>query len=387
MMGPTVIRVGETVAPHQAFADYLDGRSAVIHRVALSIAEASSGPILVVTLADDQVVRWPLRDLRTIPDQAGKNQLVITSKDAPLGRLIVEDAETQRLLKARSPNLRQRPPVRGRGRIFAWSIAALASVGLIVFVLVPAMADQLAEYLPPDGEKALGDTTFEQIRNALSENEFNPVKICEDRAGMAALEQMQSRLEDETDLPYPLSVLVLDHEMVNAFALPGGRIVLFRGLIKAAETPDEVAAVLAHEIGHVVNRDPARGALRSAGSIGVLGLIFGDFAGGAAVLFMVERLIDATYSQSAEAAADSFAHDLLISGGIPPAALADFFERLRARYGDQDGIVAHFMAHPGLGDRIAKARAANSRMVGAIRPSLGELDWQDLRGICANDEG
>lgn len=67
--------------------------------------------------------------------------------------------------------------------------------------------------------------------------------------------------------------------------MPGGLIILFRGLIDAAESSDEVAAVYAHELGHVVARDPTRIALRSAGSIGVLGLLLGDFAGGAVVLF------------------------------------------------------------------------------------------------------
>jgi len=127
--------------------------------------------------------------------------------------------------------------------------------------------------------------------------------------------------------------------------------------------------------------------LRSAGSIGVLGLIFGDFAGGAAVLFMVERLIDATYSQEAESLADSFAHDILVDGGMSPAALVSFFERLRTEYGDTDGLVAHFMAHPRLGNRIEAARIAADRMTGRIRPSLGEADWQDLRGICRSASG
>ena len=84
---------------------------------------------------------------------------------------------------------------------------------------------------------------------------------------------------------------------------PGGRLVFFRGLLEEAENPDEVAAVLAHEIGHVVYRDPTRDALRSAGSLGVLGLLFGDFAGGTVALFIANQLINASYSQAAEARA------------------------------------------------------------------------------------
>jgi predicted Zn-dependent protease len=169
--------------------------------------------------------------------------------------------------------------------------------------------------------------------------------------------------------------------MMNAFALPGGFVVLFRGLIDAAESPDEVAAVLAHEIGHVVSRDPTRHALRSAGSIGVLGLLFGDFAGGAVVLFLTERLIDAQYSQGAESGADRFAYGVLLNAGASPAALGDMFQRLRDKYGDSDAIIAHFLSHPGLEERIKAARAAAPKDRD-YQPILGDEEWAALKGIC-----
>ena len=62
--------------------------------------------------------------------------------------------------------------------------------------------------------------------------------------GVAALAKMEQRIFAETDIPVPLTVHVLDHEMVNAFALPGGHIVFFRGLIDEAESPEEIAAVI-----------------------------------------------------------------------------------------------------------------------------------------------
>nr|WP_283054483.1 M48 family metallopeptidase [Thetidibacter halocola] len=192
---------------------------------------------------------------------------------------------------------------------------------------------------------------------------------------------MEARLAAAMPEGQPLSVHVLDHKMVNAFALPGGYVVFFRGLIDEAGSPEEVAAVFAHEIGHVVSRDPTRHALRSAGSIGVLGLVFGDFAGGALVLFLAERLIDAQYSQSAEAAADAFAADLLLAAGLPPDALAEMFERFRRLGGDDEGIMAHFMAHPRLGDRIAAARTATPPDFAAT-PLLNDDEWRALKAIC-----
>ncbi len=381
-MSNTVIHVSGQAPVFHSFADFLDGSSALVRRSAIEIEETPSGPVLVISPPEQTARNWPLQDIRLVPDQAGRDTMLLSLKGDAISRLSVSDEAAQAIITARCANLKKRPAVENRGRLLIWSIGAIASVALIVFVLVPVIADQLAEFLPPRGEQALGDATFEQIRTAISDNDFLPIEICENPAGVTALGRMQARLENQVDLPYPLKVHVLDNDLVNAFALPGGRVVFFRGLLDEAESPDEVAAVFAHEIGHVVNRDPARGALRSAGSIGVLGLLFGDFAGGTVVLFLVNRLIDATYSQEAEAGADSFAHEALAIASIPPSALADMFERFLEEGEEPDGILAHFMAHPKLGDRIAAARIADGQLTAAIRPSLGDDDWLALQNIC-----
>ncbi len=366
----------------EAFADFFDGDCAAVRRVALGIDEDGPAPALVILAPEEPPRRWPLADIRALPDQAAATELMLARAGDAVSRLILRDAGLCATLARRCRNLRRRPPAGGKRRIAAWAAAAVASVALIVFILVPVMANQLAEYLPPEGEKALGDTTFQQIRRALDETGLEPLRICEDAEGVAALGRIAARLTARTELPYPVEVHVLDHDMINAFALPGGRVVFFRGLIEQADSADEVAAVLAHELGHVARRDPARIALRSAGSVGVLGLLLGDFAGGFVVLFLTERLIEATYSKEAEAAADIFAHEALAAAGIPPSALATMFRRLQAEAGDAQGFLAHFASHPTLGDRIARAEAAGAAMTGALRPALGEDAWRALRRIC-----
>jgi predicted Zn-dependent protease len=359
------------------FADFVDGRSAVIHRAEVTL-DASA---LTVALPETAPRRWPLADLRGVPDQGGAG-LVVTAATEPLARLYLTDEDLAATLRARAPNLRRHPPTRGLGQIAAWAAAAVGSVALILLVLLPALSNQLARVLPPAGEKALGDATLEQVRGALADSEFEGIRLCEAPEGVAALNRMRDRIVGDRALPYDLTITVLDDELVNAFALPGGHIVFFRGLIDAANDPDEVAAVFAHELGHVVARDPVRIALRSAGSIGVLGLLFGDFAGGAAVLFLTERLIQASYTREAEGAADAFAHGTLIDARIRPDALATFFETLVDEHGESAGIVRHFMSHPDLGDRIAAARAATAGASVAYMPSLSPEDWQALRAIC-----
>jgi len=279
-------------------------------------------PVTVVSSTDDQAlilsrpgaadVLWPKADIRALDDVPAGTDLVLRLRDDPVARLYVPDRNKIPYL----PNLARRAPPKGRGRLALWALGAVAAVAVQIGVLIPIMADQLARIIPPRAERALGDATFEQIRAALGNDALGPLALCENPAGRAALNDMAATFAPSLPDNTEVSVFVLNHKMINAFALPGGYVVFFRGLIDAAETPEEVAAVFAHEMGHVVSRDPTRHALRSAGSIGVLGLLFGDFAGGAVVLLLAERLIDASYTQAAEAGADTYAYGVLEEAGV-----------------------------------------------------------------------
>lgn len=354
-------------------AAFFDGDSPEPQKVSLHIVD----DVLQIVLAGREIQRWPVKDVRQLPDLAGKQVVVLRCVTDPLARLHLTD----RNLLHRLPHLTRRAPPKGRGRLAAWAVAAVAAVGVQIFVLVPLLADNLAGFIPPEGERALGEATFGRIREALDETGLNPLEVCDGADGAAALDRLAARLSGENDLRQEVSLSVLDHKMVNAFALPGGYVVLFRGLIEAAEGPDQLAAVLAHEIGHVASSDPTRHALRSAGSIGILGLLFGDFAGGAAVLFLTERLISAQYSQAAETGADEFAHKALAQAGINPGALGDMFATMQADHGDADGVSAHFLSHPALGARIKAARAQVDDSA-TYTPSMTEEEWAAVQGMC-----
>ena len=359
------------------FADFFDGRQAAVRRVGYRIEPGA----LLIEPPEGEALSWPMDELRALRDQADGSRLVLTSVADPLARVTLTDAGDIARVRAAASRLHRAPPVRGRGRIAGWATGAVASVALIVFVLVPAMADSLAGILPPEGERALGEATLGQIQSALARDVSDVVPVCDDPAGIDAMAAMRARLTGDTALPYEVDVTILDHPMVNAFALPGGQVVFFRGMIETATGPDQIAAVLAHEIGHVAARDPTRIALRSAGSLGVLGLLLGDFAGGAAVLFLVEQLIQADYTREAEAAADAFGIAMLLDAGVDPAALGDLFEIILETQGEATGIAAHFTSHPAMGDRIAGARAAGEG-AGTFTPILDASEWSDLQGVC-----
>lgn len=360
-----------------AYADFTDGERARVQRVAVGVTDDA----LLIVMPDGGERRWSFEVLRKLPDQADLYGLVLYPADDPLLRLTLSDRVLCRDIRARAPFLTRRPPVENWGAIWRWAAGAVTSVAVIIFVLVPILANQLALFIPPKGEQALGEATFEQIQDFLG-SDYAPVQVCEQPEGRAALETMIERIGAETDLPYDITVTVLNHQMVNAFALPGGQVTIFRGLLEDAGSADEVAAVLAHEIGHVVNRDPTRDALRTAGSVGVLGLLFGDFAGGTVVLMLTNQLINAQYSQAAETRADQYATEIMTRGGYDAGAIATFFERLEAEHGDVEGLGAHFLSHPQMRDRIEASQAARARAGFEPKPVLNDAEWAALRGIC-----
>jgi Zn-dependent protease with chaperone function len=369
----------EDYAKLEAEARYFDGNSATPLDVILSFGERS---LMIVGMDDVPVAHWPLASLKSISNpKDGTAQLVpdLASDE----RVVLEDDEMIRAIGKVCPDLYHRPVnKRGLKRAAVWGAAALASVLVILLVLIPSLADQLAEYVPPEKEVALGNAVAEQLGTVLAGSDGRAPVECTAPEGLAALEQMTGRVTPRAGLPYPLRVSVLDHPMINAVALPGGRILIFRGLIDAAESPEEVAGVLAHEIGHVVNRDPVRGVLRAAGTAGIIGVLLGDVFGATVIAAASDAVLNASHQRDAEQKADEAAYDMLSEAGLPSRQFAGFFDRLRARQGDMTGPLRYLASHPDLGGRAERAAAADTIGEGPFTPVLSDRDWIALQNIC-----
>jgi Zn-dependent protease with chaperone function len=363
----------------EAEARYFDGESAQPLDVVLSFGKRS---LIIIGYNDVPIAHWPLASLRAVGLRKDNAVQLVPHRDSD-ERLVLSDPEMLAAIGKVCPDLHHRPvDHRGVRRASVWAGAAVASLALIVFVLVPALAGQLALLIPPEREQQLGDAVVNQLQSLLSLGGKDRPVICDTPSGVAALEQMVERLNADPQLPYPLRVGVLDHGMVNAIALPGGRILIFRGLLELSESPEEVAGVLAHEIGHEVYRDPTRTALRAAGTAGILGLLLGDVFGASIVVIATDAVLNASYQRDAEARADETAYDLLAKAKLPSQPFANFFEKMRQKYGETDGVMKLIASHPGLEVRANRAAAADRIGDGTYEPVLDDQGWVALRGIC-----
>lgn len=362
--------------------EYFDGHTAKKHSV--SVEPIQSGLAITNTQTGD-ITLWPFADLRRLPDQAREGGLLLTTTAAPDARLNLFDVALINQINEICPDIKKQEAPKGSYRKVAiWTTAALTSVLLIVFVIIPAMANTMARLIPMEREVALGRTVLSQIDNFLGEEPDEGFK-CTNPAGLAALNKMTARLSDNLDTPYEFKIQVFNHPMINAFAVPGGHIVLMDGLIQESNSPEEVAGVLGHEMGHVVNRDTTRAILRTAGTAGILGMVLGDFSGGAAILLASEQVISASYAQDAETNADLFAHERFAVAELPSAKLADFFLSLKGEGESEKSIFSHLASHPDLQGRANAAIAADVIGDASFTRVLNSDEWQDLRNICKSE--
>ncbi len=241
-----------------------------------------------------------------------------------------------------------------------------------------------AKLVPLSWEEKVGQQTVEQIIDLLSGGKDR----CARSAGHAALEKLTARLSTEIESPYNLRVTVAEIAVANAFAVPGGQVVLFQGLFKLAESSDAVAGVLAHEFAHVIHRHPTQSVLRSAGLSILLDLLTGNMAGGNVIAGAGNIIIGASYSRDAEAEADATAVDILTRAGISTKGLEAFFRKLAEKEeesgGKIDSLLAVISSHPRSAARAGAV--ANTNIKGAVtRPVLSDQEWQALKDICGGD--
>ncbi len=195
-----------------------------------------------------------------------------------------------------------------------------------------------------------------------------------------AMEAIRSRVVAGLERPpEDMTVLVLDSATVNAFTFPGGLVVVCAGLVRALDSADELAAVVAHEAAHVVHRDAARSIGWQLGLSAALTVLGGREA---EVLLqrLLGELISMHYSREVEQRADETALRVLETAGIDPGALADAFGRLEREGAGQDRhtVLQYLESHPDLGARIEAARAASRA---ATAPPGGTVEAGGPAGV------
>ena len=226
----------------------------------------------------------------------------------------------------------------------------------------------ITEVIPYEWEKEIGSFAFENYQTGKSVIE-NPVVN-------GAMDTIVKRIDefDGSDISY--EVIIIDAEMLNAFAFPGGYVVVTSGLINSADKPEEVAAVLAHELTHVLERHGMRKLVRQAGLGIFLSIVLGDASALSQLLDLSSQLESLSFDRSQEQDADDGGIKILQAAGISPQYLATFFEKIKDIDSVTGNIPEVFRTHPLTDDRIERvADAAEPEQVFEF-----DIDWEKVKG-------
>jgi predicted Zn-dependent protease len=187
-------------------------------------------------------------------------------------------------------------------------------------------------------------------------------------------------LENINENPYEIEIIIVNSPMTNAFTFPGGLIVIYSPLIRSTDNPQELASVIAHEMGHIIHRDPLKRLVRQLGVSTVLSMLGG---GGESTVFfenIVNDFVNAHYNRTQEDDADKFALELLDSCDIDPMHFCNFMKKLDIEKKDSmQKIAKHFMSHPDTKSRIEKARKYAEQFNRKEKPF--NIDWNEVKRL------
>lgn len=223
-------------------------------------------------------------------------------------------------------------------------LGVVFGLGLLLWFGTDLMVEWAVARIPIEWEQKLGETVYQDF--------LSKETVLKEGPAVSAVQEMTQRLTEKIPHnPYKFQISVVQSPVVNAFALPGGYVVVFTGLMTKAESGEEVAGVLSHELNHVLQRHGLERMVKMLGLAAVVGIVLGDQQGLTGLAKQVGmELVTLKFGRAQETEADVTGIRLLSDARIAPDGMIRFFERLSEK--DKERVEV-FSTHP-----MSAARAA-----------------------------
>lgn len=298
-------------------------------------------------------LNWPLKEVEVSVDFSSQctkvkhllqgNELFIKSKDAAS---FIKEMQAEQ----RKPWYRRKNSKYGIRNILLL-LALAGGLVLLYFLLVPLLSEKLASAISVSTERQLGDAVYDAMGLSGSEDTAASYIVNEFFAAM--------------DVPsaYSVRITVVNDNVVNAFAVPGGRIVVYSALLKQIQSYPELAALLSHEFTHVNKKHSTKSIFRRLGSKVFISLLFGRFGSVTSVLINhADDIKSLTYSRKLEKEADMEGLELLMQRKIDAKGFEDLFRHLQ-QAAPSSSLPEFLGSHPDIDKRIAYIKKASKPAV------------------------
>jgi predicted Zn-dependent protease len=225
-------------------------------------------------------------------------------------------------------------------------LAGLCVLVWAIFTYYPLFDKDTSLEISIEQEEKLGDLMVDNLLD--KENQVDHPRV--DSAVFLIHRRLRNGLKT-TEFDY--DIYVIRSEMINAATLPGGNVIIYSELIEFTESPEELAGVMAHEMGHVEHRHVTKRLVRKIG----VSLLFTALGGNDPMLIgeILQTVSSTAFDRREEREADQFAMDLLTQTDISPRVIARFFRRLNDEYGAYNETLELVSTHPHTNARIKAA--------------------------------
>ena len=341
-------------------ANYFDGRTPTHRKV--NVSNDRQG--VRIEFEDGSTRFWRKADFRLQQDRS-QGPIRLEYGEFPPEILEVADPEFGISFGNKFPD---------RNRFFSPALALLAVliIPALIYWGIPSASGLFARFVPVSIEKQLGQYVINEL--------FPNRVICETDAGREALEKLVARLAPP-DSDYEFQLEIIDSDWVNAIAFPGGKILIFRGLLEKSRSADAVAGVLAHEMQHVFQRHGTENLLNQVALSGLFKLLTVEANAIAETLFAGVRTLSLLkYTRELETEADALALQLLFEAKVDPVEMLSMFAVLQKH---APSLPESFSTHPEMSSRLETLETLleqNPEFVS--KPVLSEKSWESLLNIC-----
>lgn len=296
-------------------------------------------------------VKWEIRELTATYDISQQATIVRNAKEYS-SKLIIEGKQAADFIA--EVQAEHSKPWHKKSKTKEWSRNLLIFLGIsgtlviAYFLLVPWLSEKFASTISIKSEEEFGNAVYDALSLASTV----------DKEATMLVNDFFREMKVQTE--YKVKITVVNGDVVNAFALPGGNIVVYSALLRELKSYPELAALLSHEFTHVNNRHSTKSVFRQLGSRIFLALLFGKFGSVTSVLVdQADRFKSLKYSRSLEKEADMEGLNILNERKIDPQGFVKLFEHLRAS-APSSALPEFLGSHPDIDNRIAYIREASA---------------------------
>ena len=322
-------------------------------------------------------LHWLEKELTAFLEKPGGTELHHRNKQGEEALLLITDDALLQEIKKQLRHNRHigKPHQRVMGNV-GTKLLLVAGILLALLLsaylwLVPWLGERVADNFSKDYEITMGDQMYTSIVAGLTTDDQKT----------EVLNRFYRQLHYNVD--YPVTITVVESDQLNAFAIPGGHIVVYTAILEKMKTPEELAALLGHEASHIAKRHSLRNMFRSLARKMFLALVFGSESGIVSVVVdNADELKGLEYSRALETEADNSGLQLMTQSGLDPQGMVRLMELLQQESGDKE--TSNFLrTHPVFKDRISniQQQIANLPAAGAppadLQKTFAELkgDW------------